>query len=52
MQSNGNRLRRFNIVMGLFHAVQGVVILLLANDFALPVTATFLKDLRERPTPN
>jgi hypothetical protein len=42
MQSNGNRLRRFNVVMGLFHAIQGVVILLLANDFALPVTATFL----------
>ncbi|MDX2343301.1 MAG: heliorhodopsin HeR [Acidimicrobiia bacterium] len=36
------RLRRFNIVMGLFHAVQGIAILALANEFALPVTATFL----------
>ncbi len=36
------RLRRFNIIAGLFHAIQGVIILLLANDFALPVTATFL----------
>lgn len=36
------RLRRFNIVMGFFHAIQGVAILALANDFALPVTGTFL----------
>ena len=36
------RLRRFNIVMGLFHALQGIAILALANEFALPVTATFL----------
>jgi hypothetical protein len=36
------RLRRFNIIMGFFHAIQGVLILALANDFALPVTATFL----------
>ena len=37
-------LRRWNLVMGLFHAVQGLAVLLLANDFALPVTATFLED--------
>lgn len=36
------RLRRFNLIMAFFHAIQGVVILALANDFALPVTATFL----------
>jgi hypothetical protein len=39
-----SRLRRFNIIMGFFHAVQGVAILLLANEFALPVTATFLNN--------
>jgi hypothetical protein len=38
------RLRRYNVVMGAFHAAQGVVILALANDFSLPVTATFLTD--------
>ena len=38
------RLRRFNVIAGLFHAIQGVIILLLANDFALPVTATFLEN--------
>jgi hypothetical protein len=36
------RLRWYNVVMGLFHAIQGVVILILANDFALPVTGSFL----------
>ncbi len=36
------RLRWYNVVMGGFHAVQGIAILLLANEFALPVTATFL----------
>ena len=37
-------LRRWNLVMGFFHAIQGIVVLLLSNDFALPVTATFLED--------
>jgi Heliorhodopsin len=35
-------LRALNVVVGLAHLVQGVVILLLANDFATPVTAAFL----------
>jgi hypothetical protein len=37
-------LRRWNLAMGILHAVQGVLVLVLANDFALPVTATFLED--------
>ena len=37
------RLRRFNLIMGFLHATQSVVVLLLANSFALPVTATFLE---------
>jgi hypothetical protein len=36
------RLRWYNLIMGLVHAVQGVAILLLSSDFALPVTATFM----------
>ncbi len=36
------RLRTYNLIMGLLHAVQGAAILVLANDFALPVTATFM----------
>jgi hypothetical protein len=37
------RLRWYNAVIGTVHAVQGLLILALANDFALPVTATFME---------
>ena len=36
------RYRRWNIVMGLLHAVQGVAVLALSNGFTLPVTGSFL----------
>lgn len=36
------RLRVYNVVMGGFHLVQGLVILWLSNGFSLPVTGTFL----------
>ena len=36
------KLRRYNLVMGLLHLAQGVVILVLANSFTIPVVATFL----------
>lgn len=38
------RLRRFNVVVGLVHLVQAILILALSNDFALPVLATWLTD--------
>jgi hypothetical protein len=37
-----NRLRTWNIAVGLILAVQAVAIALLTNDFSLPVTATFM----------
>jgi hypothetical protein len=37
------RLRWYNLAMGLAHAVQGAAILLLGNDFSLPVVGTFLE---------
>ena len=37
------RLRTYNGVMGLFHLAQGIAIVLLSNDFSLPVTASFLQ---------
>lgn len=43
-RERARRLRTYNLVMGLLHAAQGVLILILANDFALPVTATFLEN--------
>ena len=36
------RLRIFNGVMAVLHLVQGVVIIIISNDFALPVTTSFL----------
>lgn len=36
-------LKRFNLIMGGLHAVQGVFMLVLSSDFALPVTTAFLK---------
>jgi len=36
------RLRLFNIVMGCLHLVQAVVIFVMSNKFALPVTTSFL----------
>ena len=38
----GKRLRRDNVIAGLFHLAQAVVVLVLATSFALPVTASFL----------
>ncbi len=37
------RLRAYNAAMAVLHALQGVAILALANDFALPVTGSFLE---------
>jgi hypothetical protein len=37
-----SRLRRYNIGMGLLHLVQGILIVVLATDFSLPITATYL----------
>ncbi|MDZ7798194.1 MAG: heliorhodopsin HeR [Patescibacteria group bacterium] len=36
-------LRIFNLVMFFFHAVQGVLMLILSSDFALPVTSSFVE---------
>lgn len=39
----GARLRRFNALMAVLHAAQAIAVLALSNDFALPVTASFLE---------
>ena len=48
------RLRRFNLLMGLLHFGQGIAMLLLASDFALPVTSSFLRfdAVRDRLLPD
>ncbi len=48
------RLRRFNVVMGFLHFVQGLLMLALSSDFALPVTTAFsqLDEASGRLLPN
>jgi hypothetical protein len=38
------RLNRFNLVIGLIHLVQAVVLVALSNDLSFPVLASFLTD--------
>lgn len=40
--SSASRLRPYNVAMGVLHAAQGVVVLVLANDFTLPIIGTFM----------
>lgn len=37
-----SRLRRYNGGMGLLHLVQGILVVVLATDFSLPITATYV----------
>lgn len=37
------RLRKQNIVLAALHALQGIVVLVLATDFAIPITGSFLE---------
>lgn len=37
------RLRRFNIIMGGLHLIQGILMLVLSSAFALPVYASYLR---------
>lgn len=37
-------LRKYNLIAGIFHLVQGIAIIALSNDFALPVSVNYLLD--------
>lgn len=37
------KLRVFNIVMGFFHLIQSILVLILSNDFSLPLNTSYLK---------
>lgn len=39
------RLQRLNVIAAVLHLVQGIAILVMANDFALPVTTFFWNDV-------
>ncbi|MFM7093318.1 MAG: hypothetical protein ACKOYL_01990, partial [Actinomycetota bacterium] len=44
MVQTSGRLQRLNVIAAVLHLVQGIAILVLANDFALPVTSFFWND--------
>lgn len=48
------KLRLYNIVMGVFHLVQSVLMFVLSNEFSLPVTTNYLKfnEASQTLTPN
>jgi hypothetical protein len=39
---NAKTIRRYNLIAGLFHLVQAVVVLSMANDFSLPIVARYM----------
>ena len=41
-EMNTSKLRRYNIIAGLFHLVQMIAVLALANDFTLPIVARYM----------
>ena len=41
------RLRSYNLLMGCLHLVQAIALLLLSNNFSLPITTSFLSFLPE-----
>jgi len=44
-----NGLRRFNLIMGFLHLVQGILMIVLSNDTAYPIYTNFLKfDMAKR----
>lgn len=47
------RLRKFNLFMGFLHLVQGILMLVLSTDFALPITSAFLEfdPIKQQLTP-
>jgi hypothetical protein len=39
---NASSIRRYNLIAGLFHLAQMIVVLALANDFSLPIVARYM----------
>ncbi len=44
LQDRLSGLRRYNLIAGVFHFLQAIAIVILANDFALPVSVNYLLD--------
>ena len=42
-RSNLGRIRVYNVFMGLLHLIQGIVVILISNDFSVKITTSYLK---------
>lgn len=47
-----SRLRKYNLIMGAFHLIQGILMLALSSDFSLPIRNSFLHHMPETDTLN
>lgn len=50
IEANLNKLRKYNLLMGVFHLIQGTLILILSNNFSLPVRNSFLHYMTDTGT--
>ena len=41
--NTANKLKRFNLIAGVFHLIQMVAVIALSNSFSIPVTASYLQ---------
>lgn len=41
------KLRKYNIAMGLFHLIQGILMVILSSDYAVPIRSSFLNYIPE-----
>ncbi|MBM3132401.1 MAG: hypothetical protein FJZ95_05145 [Chloroflexi bacterium] len=47
-----HRLRRYNLAMGSFHLIQGIVMVILSNQYSVPIRNSFLHYIQETNTLN
>ncbi len=49
-ESRFYKLRKYNLAMGIFHLIQGVLMLILTNEYAVPIRSSFLNYMPETDT--
>jgi len=49
-ESRFYKLRKYNLAMGIFHLIQGVLMLILTNEYAVPIRSSFLNYIPETDT--
>lgn len=44
------KLRKYNLAMGVFHLIQGILMIILTNEYAVPIRSSFLNYMPETDT--